>query len=115
MHNVVEPQNDLLGHKNTKISISQCGGSGQFEALYHAIPMIGLPVMGDQHYNALRMQQKGFGIIFNVMDFTSDDLLVAIQEILKEPSYKDNIRKASDMFKSRPLAPGKRALGGLIT
>ena len=103
------PQNDLLGHKNTKIFISHCGDKGQFEALYHAVPMIGLPVFGDQYYNAVRIVRKGFGIKLNVADFTPKMLHSAIQEILTDPSYKENIQKASDIFKSRPMPPGKKA------
>ena len=103
------PQNDLLGHKNTKMFISHCGSNGQFEALYHAVPMIGLPVFGDQPYNALRIERKGFGIILNLMDFTPVSLRSAIQAILTDPSYKGSIQKASEIFKSRPMSPGKRA------
>lgn len=109
MHMSWMPQNDLLGHNNTKIFISHCGSNGQFEALYHAVPMIGLPVFGDQHYNALRIERKGFGIILNVVDFTPEKLRSAIHEILTTPSYKEAIRKASDIFKNRPMSPGKRA------
>ena len=36
------PQNDLLGHINTKIFITHFGDKGQFEALYHGVPMIGV-------------------------------------------------------------------------
>ena len=76
------PQNDLLGHENTKIFITHCGDKGQFEALYHAVPMIGLPVFGDQPYSAVRIVRKGFGIKLNVVDFTPEMLRSAIQEIL---------------------------------
>ena len=103
------PQNDLLGHKNTKIFLSHCGSNGQYEALYHAVPMIGIPVFGDQPYNALRMERKGFGIFLNVVDFTSESLRSAIQEVLTNPLYRENIRRASDIFKNRPMSPGKRA------
>ena len=49
------PQNDLLEHNKTRLFISHCGNNGQFEALYHAVPIICLPVFGDQLYNAARM------------------------------------------------------------
>ena len=103
------PQNDLLGHKNTKVFITHCGDKGQFEALYHGVPMIGMPVVGDQIYNAVRMVRKGFGIQLNVVDFTPDMLHCAIQEILNNSSYKDNIQKASEIFRNRPMSPSKRA------
>ena len=103
------PQNDLLGHINTKIFITHCGEKGQFEALYHGVPMIGMPVFADQHYNALRMVRKGFGIKLDVVDFTPEGLRSAIQEILRDSSYKERIQKASEIFRNRPMPPGKRA------
>ena len=103
------PQNDLLGHINTKIFITHCGDKGQFEALYHGVPMIGMPVFADQHYNALRMVRKGFGIKVDVADFTPESLRSAIQEILRDSSYKERIQKASEIFWNRPMPPGKRA------
>ena len=103
------PQNDLLGHRNTKIFISHCGGHGQYEALYHGVPMVGIPVFGDQHYNAVRMQRKGFGVFLNMADFTPMSLRSAIQEVLTNQSYQESIRKASVIFKNRSMTPRKRA------
>ena len=34
------------------------GDGGQFESLYHAVPMIGFPMFSDQFYNAKRMEYK---------------------------------------------------------
>src|SRR6218665_421803 len=38
------PQNDILGHANTRLFITHCGNSGQHEMLYHAVPFVGLPM-----------------------------------------------------------------------
>ena len=103
------PQNDVLAHPNIKLFISHCGNNGQYEALFHGVPMIGLPVFGDQMYNAARIHVKGFGIYFNVHDFTEDDLDAAISEILHNNVYKQNIMKASEIFKSRYFTPAQRA------
>ena len=103
------PQNDLLGHQNTKIFISHCCINGQIEALYHAVLTIGLPLFGDQPYNALRIKRTDFGIIMNVVEFTHKNLHSAVQEIPTDLPYKENIQKASDIFKSRPVPRGKRA------
>ena len=103
------PQNDLLGHSKTKLHISHCGNSGQFEALYHAVPTICIPIFAEQPYNAIRMQYKGYGVHLNVATFTTNDLTSAIDEILTRPKYKQNIMKASTIFKNRLLAPAKRA------
>ena len=103
------PQNDILGHPNTKLFISHCGHNAQVEALYHAVPIICLPIFGDQHYNAMRMHRKGYGLYLNIAEFTADTLASAVDEILTDPLYKQNITKASNIFKSRSLTPSQRA------
>uniref|UniRef100_A0A182ZUD1 UDP-glucuronosyltransferase n=1 Tax=Biomphalaria glabrata TaxID=6526 RepID=A0A182ZUD1_BIOGL len=52
------PQNDLLGHPNMKVFITHCGKNGQYEALYHAVPMLCIPLQTDQFYNAERVTVK---------------------------------------------------------
>ena len=42
------PQNDILGHPKTKLFITHGGNNGQLEAIYHAVPMITLPLFSDQ-------------------------------------------------------------------
>ena len=42
------PQNDLLGHRNTKLVITHCGSNTQFEAIFHGIPMLCFPRWYDQ-------------------------------------------------------------------
>ena len=102
------PQNDLLGHQNTKVFVTHCGINAQFEALYHGVPIVGLPVFGDQYYNAVKLQAKGFGIAWSISDFTTEDLINAIERKLNATTYKDNISRASQIFKSRHFTPTQR-------
>ena len=103
------PQNDLLGHQNTKLFITHCGQNAQYDALYNAIPVIALPVNGDQPYNAVSMQAKGFGIKLDILHINEDDVISAIEEIMNNPSYKESIVNASTIFRSRPFTPAQRA------
>ena len=92
------PQNDLLGHSKTRLFISHCGNNGQYEALYHGVPMIGMPIRGDQTYNAIRMVSKGFGVQVDIASFKPIDLEKAISILLSNSSYRDNIKKASKIY-----------------
>ena len=104
------PQNDLLGHPKTKMFITHCGNNGQMEALYHGVPMIGFPIFGDQMYNCKRLDYHGYGVCLNSLDFKADDLVRAVTDIIRNRTYKENIQKASQIFRESPMTPKERAL-----
>ena len=97
------PQNDLLGHPNTLLFITHCGNNGQYESLYHGVPMIGFPMFAEQHHNAFRMVEHGYGIEMDFLTFTADELVNNIYKVLDEKSLKMATQKASDILKSRPM------------
>ena len=105
------PQNDLLGHNNTRLFITHCGNNGQYEALYHGVPMIGFPILAvtDQPYNCRRAQERGFGFKMDIRTFTANQLLNNIQRIITDTSYAYRIKKASRIFKSFPMTSKERA------
>ncbi|ELU07573.1 hypothetical protein CAPTEDRAFT_57169, partial [Capitella teleta] len=88
------------GHWNTVAYVSHCGNNGQFEALYHGVPVICLPVYDDQFYNGLQVEYKGLGITMNFRTFKPEDLTKNIIRIVTEPSFLENVRKGSMMLKS---------------
>ena len=97
------PQNDLLGHPNTVLFITHCGNNGQYESLYHGVPMIGFPLFAEQPHNAFRMVDHGYGIDMKILTFTADELVNNIHRVLDEKAFKMAIQKASDIVKSRPM------------
>ena len=60
------PQNDILGHPNTRLFITHCGNGGQYEALYHGIPMLGFPLFAEQHANAEKARERGTKYLFSL-------------------------------------------------
>ena len=107
------PQNDILGHNKTKLFVSHAGANSQFEALYHGVPMICLPVWADQPYNAKRFEHKGFGLSLDIMKSTSSDVVNSINTVIKNKSFAQNIRKASYAFRSKLFSPKQWAAFGI--
>ena len=103
------PQNDLLAHPKVKLFITHCGNNGQFEGLYHGVPMLGIPLFAEQLYNANRMVYHGYGSVIKHNELTPIKLFKSITEVVNNKTFFDNIKKASQIFRHRPQVPRERA------
>ncbi|XP_039090489.1 UDP-glucuronosyltransferase 1A1-like [Hyaena hyaena] len=99
------PQNDLLGHPKTRAFITHSGSHGIYEGICNGVPMVMLPLFGDQMDNAKRMETRGAGLTLNVLDMTSEDLANALKTVINDKSYKQNIMRLSSLHKDRPVEP----------
>ncbi|XP_056267964.1 UDP-glucuronosyltransferase 2A2-like [Pseudoliparis swirei] len=105
------PQNDLLGHPKMKLFVAHGGTNGVQEAIYHGVPVVGLPVFFDQYDNLLRLQEKGAAKLLTMKTVDKDDnFLKAVQEVLQEPSYRENMQRLSVLHRDRPMKPLDAAL-----
>lgn len=79
------PQQDLLGHKEIKMFITHCGGGSTEEAIYHGVPLLGIPFIGDQPQNAKKAKAQGFLLELDWNELTEETFLRAIDEVLSNP------------------------------
>uniref|UniRef100_A0A8C1P6T6 glucuronosyltransferase n=1 Tax=Cyprinus carpio TaxID=7962 RepID=A0A8C1P6T6_CYPCA len=104
------PQNDLLGHPKTKAFITHGGTNGLYEAIYHGVPMVGLPLWGDQPDNLLHMKTKGAAVVLDISSIQSKDLVDALKTVINNPSYKESIMRLSRIHHDQPMKPLDRAV-----
>ncbi|KAG7242535.1 hypothetical protein INR49_020248, partial [Caranx melampygus] len=105
------PQNDLLGHPKIKLFVAHGGTNGVQEAIYHGVPVVGLPLFFDQYDNLLRLKERGGGQILTLQTVDKDNnFLNAIQEVLNEPSYRMNMQRLSRLHRDKPMQPLDTAL-----
>lgn len=52
------------------------------EAIYHGVPMIGMPVFGDQPANAGAMEESGLGVQIQIRDLTKENLSQKLKTVL---------------------------------
>ncbi|MBZ3869313.1 UDP-glucuronosyltransferase 2A1 [Sciurus carolinensis] len=96
--------------QKTKAFITHGGTNGIFEAIYHGIPMVGIPMFFDQPDNIAHMKAKGAAVEVNFNTMTSADLLSALRTVIYEPSYKENIMRLSRIHHDQPIKPLDRAV-----
>ncbi|XP_053171992.1 UDP-glucuronosyltransferase 2A2-like [Scomber japonicus] len=105
------PQNDLLGHPKTKLFVAHGGTNGLQEAIYHGVPVVGIPVFFDQYDNLLRLKERGAAKILTINTAAKDNnFLNAILEVLNEPSYRINMQRLSMLHRDQPVKPLDNAI-----
>ncbi|XP_072860089.2 UDP-glucuronosyltransferase 2C1 isoform X1 [Pogona vitticeps] len=104
------PQNDLLGHPKTKAFITHGGTNGVYEAIYHGIPMVGIPMFADQPDNIGHMKAKGMAVELNIHTMTAKDLVDAVNTVIHNATYKENAVRISQIHHDQPVKPLDRAV-----
>ncbi|XP_030647794.1 UDP-glucuronosyltransferase 2A1-like isoform X3 [Chanos chanos] len=104
------PQNDLLGHPKTKAFITHGGTNGIYEAIYHGVPMVGIPMFGDQSDNMVHMKSKGAAVIMDFNSMETKDLVDGLKAVINDPSYKENAMRLSRIHHDRPVHPRDEAV-----
>uniref|UniRef100_A0A3B3ZUD5 UDP-glucuronosyltransferase n=1 Tax=Periophthalmus magnuspinnatus TaxID=409849 RepID=A0A3B3ZUD5_9GOBI len=104
------PQNDLLGHPKTRVFLTHGGTNGLQEAIYHGIPIVGIPIFFDQPENLSRIRAKGGAVIVDVAEVDRQVLGQALNTVLNEASYTENMRRLSWLHKDQPLSPMDQAV-----
>ncbi|XP_037536824.1 UDP-glucuronosyltransferase 2A2 [Nematolebias whitei] len=102
------PQNDLLGHPKARAFITHGGANGVYEAIYHGVPMVGIPMFADQPDNMMHMKVKGAAA--NIKTEGKIDLLDGIKQVLNGQSYKENAVRLSRIHHERPISPREEAV-----
>ncbi|XP_015121941.1 uncharacterized protein LOC107044539 [Diachasma alloeum] len=104
------PQIAVLKHKNVKAFITHGGLLGTQEAIAHKVPMIGIPLFGDQYTNMQNYANRGIAVVLDVKTLNENSLTNAINTVLKDPTYRKNIAKMSALFWDRPMSPVDTAI-----
>ncbi|XP_062390059.1 UDP-glucuronosyltransferase 1A5-like isoform X4 [Sardina pilchardus] len=99
------PQNDLLGHPLVKAFITHGGSHGIYEGIHNGVPMVMLPLFGDQADNVQRMVARGVAESLTIAGVTTPELLEALNKVINDTSYKANMMKLSAVHRDRPIEP----------
>ncbi|KAL0810817.1 hypothetical protein ABMA28_010129 [Loxostege sticticalis] len=104
------PQRDLLFHPNIKAFVTQCGLQSTDEAIDAEVPLIGIPMMAEQGYNAKKYVDFGIGVKLDAMTFTAEDLVRAVRAVAENKSYKQNVIRLKKILQDQSQSPLERAV-----
>jgi glucuronosyltransferase len=57
------------------------------EAVYHGVPILGVPIVADQKYNAKKIATEEIGLQLPFREITKEGLLTSVNAILNNPKY----------------------------
>ncbi|KAH7710826.1 Protein UGT-61 [Aphelenchoides avenae] len=81
------PQADLLQHPKTRALLAHGGYNSLQEAINSGIPIITIPLFGDQWRNARFAESRGFGYYLDKADLTEHSIARAIEAVLTDDGY----------------------------
>eukprot|EP00045_Choanoeca_perplexa_P013960 m.160932 g.160932 ORF g.160932 m.160932 type:complete len:506 (-) comp16513_c0_seq4:1593-3110(-) len=103
------PQNDILGHANTKLFISHGGANGILEAAYHGVPILGYPLFADQWDNVARAVWRKMALSVDKDSATKESLLKDITTMLSDASFANNAQSISTLIQDTDQSATKQA------
>ncbi|XP_058794059.1 UDP-glucosyltransferase 2-like [Phymastichus coffea] len=99
------PQIAVLKHKNIKAFVTHGGVMSTQESIYFGVPMVGIPLFGDQPFNVVAYVQKNLAVKLNWQNMSATDLAKAIKMVIENPIYKESTNKVSKLFRDVPMSP----------
>jgi glucuronosyltransferase len=67
------------------VFVSHGGLLGTIEAVYASVPMVGIPMFGDQPTNIKAIVDGKMGVSVNYRDISKENILKAIRTVLDQP------------------------------
>lgn len=104
------PQNDLLGHPKTRAFVTHGGTNGVQEAIYHGVPIVGLPLFFDQPDNLSRIRAKGAAVNVDIAVLDRHIFGDALMTVLYNSSYRENMQMLSRLHRDQPMKPLDQAV-----
>ncbi|XP_046975452.1 UDP-glucosyltransferase 2-like [Vanessa cardui] len=97
------PQSSILAHKNLKVFITHGGLLSTLESLRYGVPIIAIPVFGDQPSNAQRCVRGGHALMVDFTPEMGGPLKAALKEMLSNDRYYKQAKYLSRLFTDRPV------------
>jgi MGT family glycosyltransferase len=103
------PQTSVLPHVDAVITHG--GNNTTTECMWFGKPMLVLPIFWDQHDNAQRVHETGFGLRLPTYELEEEQLTAAVDRLLRDEVLRARSAAAAERLRRRP---GTVVAAGLI-
>ncbi|KAJ9589989.1 hypothetical protein L9F63_016881, partial [Diploptera punctata] len=104
------PQQDILGHRNIRAFVTHGGLLSMFETVYHGVPVVTMPVFCDHDANSAKAELDGYALKLELQELTAQKLLWAINEVIRNPKYRESVKSRQRLLRDQPEHPLDRAV-----
>jgi MGT family glycosyltransferase len=94
------PQASVLPHVDAVITHG--GNNTVTECMWFGKPMLVLPIFWDQHDNAQRVHETGYGIRLPTYELEHTELAGAVERLLADDALRERVRTAGERLRLRP-------------
>jgi MGT family glycosyltransferase len=102
------PQTSVLAHVDAVITHG--GNNTTTECMWFGRPMLVLPIFWDQHDNAQRVDERGFGVRLPTYSFEDEQLHRTLDRLLEDEALRERCAAAGERLRGRPGPPAAAAL-----
>ncbi|KAI1697771.1 UDP-glucoronosyl and UDP-glucosyl transferase domain-containing protein [Ditylenchus destructor] len=96
------PQKELLHDPRVKVFITHMGLNSYLELSHAGVPVIGIPILGDQFYNTGCAEKNGVAVQLDKTRLTTSSVVAALREVLDNPSYTLRAKEISRLLAKKP-------------
>ncbi|VDM47219.1 unnamed protein product [Toxocara canis] len=104
------PQNDLLGHPNMRAFVSHGGMNSLTESVRAGVPIVCIPLFGDQMRNAKMVEKRGVAVVLEKHNLTANAILWAFTTVLTDQSFLESSRRLAKMIAKKPFPVDERVV-----
>ncbi|KAF4519859.1 UDP-glycosyltransferase-17 [Ephemera danica] len=104
------PQQSILAHPNVRLFVTHGGLLSTQESLFHGVPIVGIPIFGDQHLNMRRSEELGYALTIEFSTISKDTFRNALQTVLTNSSFSEMAQRLKKRIRDQPETPLERAV-----
>ncbi|KAL7070150.1 hypothetical protein ACQ4LE_010449, partial [Meloidogyne hapla] len=108
-------QKSILLHPKLSAFITHCGQNSVTEAARAGAPVLGVPLFGDQLFNAIMAKFHGMAVLLDMQELNgnknAENLIIqGLNKVLKDQSYRKNAQIISRKIAQTPFSPKERLI-----